>query len=168
MPINPQTISYLLSLCSICEDIQYKILMLIIGLNGTPSSLSITVISNNMKIYNTRIKYNGVFDQSLSCYCKDLSLFNYLTCLYPEYCKDPDDEADTDGEDEDDDDDYYEPYYYEPYDKTKPYLPDFLYDIRIANDLYCSVLNNDLLNEYKEATKVRLNKMIEEGKPYNI
>jgi hypothetical protein len=161
MSINPQTISYLLSLCPICEDIQYKILMLIIGLNGTPSSLSITVISNNMKIHNTRFKYRGVLDQSLSCYCRDLSLFNYLTCLYPEYCKDPDDEEAE--EEEDDDDDYYE-----PYDKTKPYLPDFLYDIRIANDLYCSVLDNDLLNEYKEATKVRLNKMIEEGKPYNI
>jgi hypothetical protein len=162
MPINPQTISYLLSLCPICEDIQYKILMLIIGLNGTPSSLSITLISKNMKIHNTRIKYNGVFDQSLSCYCRDLSLFNYLTALYPEYCKDVNDD-DTEDEDEEDNDDYYE-----PYDKTKPYLPDFLYDIRIAHDLYWSVLDNDLLNEYKEATKVRLNKMIEEDKPYNI
>jgi len=165
MPINPQTISYLLSLCPICEDIQYKILMLVIGMNGTPTSLSIKIISNKMKIYYTKIKHE-VLDQPLIRYCGDLSLFNYLTALYPEYCyqdEDVDEDVDEAPDEHVDADDYYN-----PYEKTKPYIPSFLYDILIANDLYSSIVDDDIVNEYKQATKVRLNKMIEEGKPYNI
>lgn len=38
MSINYQEIAVLLNLCPICPDIQYKILMLFIGINGTPTS----------------------------------------------------------------------------------------------------------------------------------
>ena len=38
MSIHPQEIAVLLNLCPICPDIQYKILMLILGINGTPTS----------------------------------------------------------------------------------------------------------------------------------
>ena len=38
MSIHPQEIAILLNLCPICPDIQYKILMLVIAMNGTPTS----------------------------------------------------------------------------------------------------------------------------------
>jgi hypothetical protein len=37
MSIHPQEIAILLNLCPICQDIQIKILMLVIGM-GTPTS----------------------------------------------------------------------------------------------------------------------------------
>jgi len=165
--INPQSISYLLSLCPICPDIQFKILMLIIGINGTPTSFIIKSKINRMKMYN-KIKNKYVAEQSLTSYCKDLSLFNYLNCYYPEYLKDSDDDQDQDQQHDD-----------------KPYLPDFLYEIQMAYTL-CSYYGegdtfsiqfisyygeediNRIMNEYKESKKISLNRMIEEGKPYNI
>lgn len=108
-------------------------------------------------MYNIKIEYQYTSEETLTCYCKDLSLFNYMNCVYPKYLKDSEDEEDE----------------YEPYDKTSPYLPDFLYEIQIAYDLYYSDDVEDeyiirIINEYKESKKIRLNKMIEEGKPYNI
>lgn len=171
--INPQTISYLLSLCPICPDIQFKIVMLFIGINGTPTSFIIKSKINRMKMYN-KIKNKYVAEQSLTSYCKDLSLFNYLNWYYPEYLKDSDEE-DQDEEDQDQD---------QPHD-DKIYLPDFLYEIQMAYTL-CSYYGegdtfsiqfisyygeediNRIMNEYKESKKISLNKMIEEGTPYNI
>ena len=114
-----------------------------------------------MKIYNKRMNREDVLDDQLIRYCGDLSLFNYLIALYPEYCNRDDDEDVNEVNDVNED-------YYDPYEKTKPYIPSFLYDILLANDLYYSIVDDKIVNEYKEATKVRLNKMIEEGKPYNI
>ncbi len=149
MSINPQTISHLLSLCPICPDIQFKILMLVIGVNGTPSLVAIKGEIDIMKMYYTTNKYPYILEQTLTCFHKDLSLFNYMNCVYPKYPEE------------------------EQYDKTSPYLPDFFYEIQIAYDLYYSDDEDDefinrVKNEYKELKKIKLNKMIEEGKLYNI
>lgn len=151
MSINPQTITDLLSLCPICPDIQFKILMLFIGLNGTPSLVAIKEEIDSMKMYNTRNKYQYILEQTLTCFHKDLSLFNYINCIYPKYSEEEDNE----------------------YDKTSPYLPDFFYELQIAYDLYYSDDDDDefinrVKNEYNESKKIKLNKMIEEGRPYNI
>ena len=148
MSINPQTISYLLSLCPICEDIQYKIFMLFIGLNGTPSFTPIKEEIYSMKMHYTRNKYQYILEETLTCFHKDLSLFNYMNCVYPKYPEE------------------------EQYD-TSPYLPDFFYELQIAYDLYYSDDSDDefinrVKNEYNESKKIKLNKMIEEGKLYNI
>lgn len=136
--------------------------MLFIGLNGTPSCFVIKATIYRMKMYNIKIEYQYTSEQTLTSYCKDLTLFNYMNCVYPKYLKDSEDEEDDLEADE-----------YEPYDKTSPYLPDFLYEIQIAYDLYYSDDVDDeyiirIINEYKESKKNRLNKMIKEGKPYNI
>ncbi len=65
MPIHPQEIAILLNLCPICQDIQYKILMLIIGLNGTPTS-------NLFKAPNIFTFYTQTYDKNKKC-------FNYST-----------------------------------------------------------------------------------------
>ena len=155
MSINPQTISHLLSLCPICEDIQYKILMLIIGQNGTPSFTAIKGKIDSMKMYYIKFQFQYASDQTLTYYSKDLSLFNYFNYLYPEYSRYADEEYDLQDE---------------PYEEDNPFLPDFLYEMQIAYTLYHYAQEgiNRIMNEYKEAKKIRLNKMIEEGRPYNI
>ena len=52
MPVLPNEFAILLNLCPICSDIQYKILMLIIGINGTPSSNEIKKKIQNINIYS--------------------------------------------------------------------------------------------------------------------
>jgi hypothetical protein len=71
-----------------------------------------------------------------------------MNCVYPKYPKE------------------------EQYD-TSPYLPDFFYELQLAYDLYYSDDSDDefinrVKNEYNESKKIKLNKMIEEGKLYNI
>ena len=82
----------------------------------------------------------------------DLSLFNYLSWGYPDYAEDPD-PADPNPE--------------------PIYLPEYLYDLIISYDLYYNNEEdddyiNEKMAELKAVTKIRLNRMIEEGKPYNI
>jgi hypothetical protein len=103
----------------------------------------------NMKKYHIKELYPK---RTLTSYCMDLSLFNYLSWGYPDYTEDP-----------------------EPI-----YLPEYLYDLIISYDLYYNNEEDDDYNhedddyinekmaELKAVTKIRLNRMIEEGKPYNI
>jgi len=131
--------------------------MLVIGLNGTPSAFIIKEEIYNLEEHCKKRKLD--FEYTLTSYCKDLSLFNYMKGFY---------ESDFEYEDETFDDiaEY----------NDDPYLPDFLYEIQIAYTLYTydAVEHEDedeinrITNEYKKAKKFRLNKMIEEGKPYNI
>jgi len=60
MSIHPEKISILLNLCPICSDIQYKILMSIIGMNGTPSSNEIKKQIQNIYVYSN--EYNCIND----------------------------------------------------------------------------------------------------------
>jgi hypothetical protein len=144
--VNPEQISNILSLCPICYDIQNKILMLYIGTRRTPIKTKI----DQMKKYHTKVIYP---ERTLTSYCMDLSLFNYLTWGYPEYAEDPD-PADPDA--------------------VPIYLPEYLYDLMISYDLYYHNKDeeddyiNEKMAELKAVTKIRLNRMIEEGKPYNI
>jgi hypothetical protein len=147
--VNPEQISNILSLCPICYDIQNKILILYIGTRETPIKTKI----DQMKKYHTKVIYP---ERTLTSYCKDLSLINYVSWVHPEY---------TEEEDEDPD--------------PQPiYLPEYLYDLMISFSLYSSDKNKKLdeYDEYttdhfvqlKAVTKIRLHRMIEEGKPYNI
>jgi len=55
-------------------------------------------------------------------------------------------------------------------DGPKQFLPDFLYEIQIAYTLYHHAQDglNKIKDEYNESKKIKLNKMIEEGRAYNI
>jgi hypothetical protein len=150
MPIHPQEIVILLNLCPICEDIQYKILMLVIGANGTPTS-------NLFKapIIFTSFAANKVFNytsrQSLkpSSYFRDLVLLNHIKLNY--YDDDEDEEYKENEENEEDDilNVSYENYY----------------EINMAYTLtYGDETGNecvDYMQKIKAITKIRLNKMIE-------
>jgi len=151
MSINPQTISHLLSLCPICPDIQFKILMLVIGLNGTPSLVAIKETIDNMKMYYIKFQFKYASEQTLTYVSRDLSLFKFMNLIYPSYS-------------------LYDNYEYEVNDGPKLFLPDFLYEMRIAFTLYHDAQEdiNMIMDEYNESKKIKLNKMIEEGKPYNI
>ena len=143
--LDPKHISNILALCPICYDIQNKILIFYICMRETPLK---TLIAN-MKKYHIKELYPK---RTLTSYCMDLSLFNYLSWGYPDYTEDP-----------------------EPI-----YLPEYLYDLIISYDLYYNNEEDDDYNhedddyinekmaELKAVTKIRLNRMIEEGKPYNI
>jgi len=79
MSIHPQEIAILLNLCPICQDIQFKILMLIIGINGTPTSnlfkapVIYTFYAGNKKCFNYSTN-----PLKPSAYFRDLvSLANY-------------------------------------------------------------------------------------------
>ncbi len=138
MTIHPEEIAVLLNLCPICPDIQYKILMLVIGMNGTPSSNSVKPTIIYMCKY-MRIKF-AYPEKTLTCYCTPLSLFNFMR-------------------------NYYEELGYDIYDNEteEVILPEFLYEIDIAYTLYHSDMKNQINNtniKLKESTKIRLNKMI--------
>lgn len=145
--VNPEQISNILSLCPICYDIQNKILMLYICMNETPLK---NLIANMKK--NKTIKY-AYPEKTLTSYCKDLSLFNHIMWVYPEYKSDEEDDPD------------------DPNPNPISYLPEFIYDFLIAYSLY-HFDEYDFINEKKSelnaVTKIRLNQMIEDGKPYNI
>ena len=141
--LDPKHISNILALCPICYDIQNKILIFYICMRETPLK---TLIAN-MKKYHIKELYPK---RTLTSYCMDLSLFNYLSWGYPDYAEDP---ADPNPE--------------------PIYLPEYLYDLIISYDLYYNNEEdddyiNEKMAELKAVTKIRLNRMIEEGKPYNI
>ncbi len=109
--------------------------MLVIGMNGTPTSNSVRPTIIYMRKY-MRIKF-AYPEKTLTCYCTHLSLFNF-------YC---------------------EKLGYDIYDNEteEVILPEFLYEIDIAYTLYHYDMKNQINNimiKLKEATKIRLNKMI--------
>ena len=149
MSINPQEIAILLNLCPICQDIQFKILMLIIGINGTPSSnlfkatIIYTFYAGNKKCFNYSSR-----TLKPSAYFRDLvELANRKFYYYPS----DDDEEYSDEEKEYSDDEQNIPNFsYETH-----------YETKIAYTLtYGDVEYIDYVVKLKELTKNRLNKMI--------
>ena len=142
MPIHPQEIEVLLNLCPICQDIQYKILILVICMNGTPTSnLVKPVIISMHKNMKRKLAYP---EKTLTSYSTCLSLFNFMTGYYQDLGYDMYDEKDQNGIDAE-------------------ILPEFLYELNIAYTLYYEFQEdeiNEIITDLKAATKIRLNKMI--------
>lgn len=140
MHIHPEEIIIILNLCPICEDIQYKILMLVIGLNGTPTSnlfkapVIFTFFAAN-KVFN----YTSRQSLKPSSYFRDLVLLNHIKSNY----------YDDDEHEEDEEDD----------------ILNVSYEINMAYTLtYGDETGNeyvDYMQKIKAITKIRLNKMIE-------
>jgi hypothetical protein len=144
MPIHPQEIFLLLNRCPICEDIQLKIFMLVIGINGTPTS-NLFKAPTIFTFYTT----NRVFNYSTtplkpSAYFRDLVLlanYKFMHC----------DDDEEDGEEEE---------------EENPNLScETGYELNMA---YTLTYGDEMGNEYidymvklKEITKNRLNKLIE-------
>ncbi len=149
MSINPQEIAILLNLCPICPDIQYKILMLIIGMSGTPTSnlfkapIIFTFYAGNKKCFNYSSR-----PLKPSAYFRDLVLLaNYKFS----YCSSDEDEEYSDEDKE--------------YSDEGENIPNFSYEahyeIKIAYTLtYGDVEYVDYVIKLKEIIKNRLNKMI--------
>jgi hypothetical protein len=149
MSIHPQEVAILLNLCPICQDIQFKILMLVIGINGTPTSNLFkapgiyTFYAGNKKCFN----YSAT-PLKPSAYFRDLVLLaNYK--FY--YCPSDGDEEYSDEEKEYSDDEQNIPNFsYEAH-----------YETKIAYTLtYGDVEYIDYVVKLKAITKNRLNKMI--------
>ena len=147
MLIHPEEIAILLILCPICEDIQFKILMLIIGMNGTPTSN----LFKAQTIFTFYAK-NKIFNYSTtplkpSAYFRDLVLL-YNRKYY--YC-------DSDDDQEESDDDYDEEnipnYSYEAY-----YETNMAYILTYGDTSSYGYV--DYMEKIKEITKNRLNIMI--------
>jgi len=102
MSILFQEFAILLNLCPICPDIQYKILMLIIGINGTPSSneikkeikkqiQNVNIYSNDYicvndfkTLWRTKIYLNCTIFDNLNATCSYELIIAYLTTGYYE------------------------------------------------------------------------------------
>lgn len=147
MSIHPQEIAVLLNLCPICPDIQYKILMLILGINGTPTSnlfkapkifTFYTETFNKKKIKKKFIYSNTPLKPS--AYFRDL---NILANIKFNFC-----------------------YSDEESDDEEEFVPNFSYETNYElNIAYTLTYGGDLstinyIEKIKEITKNRLNKMI--------
>ena len=148
MSIHPQEIAILLNLCPICQDIQFKILMLIIGMTGTPTSnlfkapTIFTFYAGNKKCFNY-----STTPLKPSAYFRDLVL---LANLKFSYCPSDEEEEHSDEEETNDEEDDNPNYSYEAH-----------YEIKIAYTLtYGDAGYMDYVIKLKEITKNRLNKMI--------
>jgi muramoyltetrapeptide carboxypeptidase LdcA involved in peptidoglycan recycling len=142
MSIHPQEIAVLLNLTPICYDIQNKILMLIIGINGTPTSNLIKPIIISMQ-KNKKI-YIGYSEKTLTSYCTCLSLFNFMKNYYEELGYDIYNNEDQNAIDEE-------------------ILPEFIHEFDLAYTLYYENQENEIneiMIRLKAVTKMRLNKMI--------
>jgi hypothetical protein len=145
MSINPQDIAILLNLCPICPDIQYKILMLVISLVGTPCSnlfkapIIFTFYAKNKKCFN--YSSNPL---KPSAYFRDL----VLLANYKFSHRSSDDEEEY-SDDEDEEQEIFD------------YSHEAHYETKIAYTLtYGDVEYIDYVIKLKEITKIRLNKMI--------
>ena len=149
MSIHPQEIAVLLNLCPICPDIQYKILMLLIGMNGTPTS-------NLFKAPNIFTFYTETYDKNKkkfsysttplkpSAYFRDLVLLaNYKFA----YCS-SDEEKEYSDEEEEIEDLSYEAYY----------ETNMAYILTYGNTSSYGYV--DYMEKIKTITKNKLNKMI--------
>jgi hypothetical protein len=137
MSIHPQEISVLLNLCPICPDIQYKILMLLIGINGTPTS-NLFKAQNIFTFYAANKKCFNYSTTPLkpSAYFRDL---NILANIRFNYCY------------SDEEEEIIPNYSYET-----DYEIKIAYTLTYGGDL--STIN--YIEKLKEITKIRLNKMI--------
>ena len=147
MSINPQEIAILLNLCPICPDIQYKILMLIIGMTGTPTS-NLFKAPTIFTFYASKKKFNySTTPLKPSAYFRDLVLLaNYK--FY--YCYSSDEEYSDEEREYSDEGENIPNFSYETH-----------YETKIAYTLtYGDVEYIDYVIKLKEITKNRLNKMI--------
>jgi hypothetical protein len=147
MSIHPQEIAVLLNLCPICPDIQYKILMLIVGINGTPTSNLFKAPKIFTFYTETYDKNRKKFEYSTtplkpSAYFRDL---NILANIKFNYCY-SDEEREYSDEEEEIEDLSYE----------TQYEINIAYTLTYGGDL--STIN--YIEKLKEITKIRLNKMI--------
>ena len=150
MSINPQEIALLLNLCPICPDIQYKILMLVIGINGTPTSnlfKAPNIFTFYTETYNKNKKRFNYSTTPLkpSAYFRDL---NILANIKFNYCY-----SDEESNDEEEINDA---------EHIQNFSDETNYELRIA---YTLTYGGDLstinyIEKIKEITKNRLNKMI--------
>lgn len=145
MSIHPQEIAILLNLCPICQDIQYKILMLIIGTptsNLFKASTIFTFYAGNKKKFNY-----STTPLKPSAYFRDL----VLLANYKFSHRSSDDEEEYSDEEENEEDEGNIPNF--------SYEAD--YETKIAYTLtYGDVEYIDYVIKLKEITKNRLNKMI--------
>jgi hypothetical protein len=157
MSIHPQEIAILLNLCPICEDIQLKILMLVIGMNGTPTS-------NLFKapIIFTFFAANKVFNYTSRRSLKPSSYFRDLVMLHNlkfNYWDDDDEDGEDDGEEEAGEEDILHVSYEIDYEINMAYT--LTYGDETGNECV------DYMQKIKAITKKRLNKMIETEPPSN-
>jgi hypothetical protein len=153
MSIHPQEIAIILNLCPICPDIQYKILMLLIGMNGTPTSNLFKAPTIFTFFARNKIKFNYSTRPLMpSAYFRDLVLL-YNRKYY--YCY-SDEEQETNDEEEQETNDEEEEIFDYSYETS--------YELKMA---YTLTYGDTSANEYidymvklKEITKNRLNKMI--------
>ena len=145
MSIHPQEIAVLLSLCPICPDIQYKILMLIIGINGTPTS-NLFKAPNIFTFYAANKKCFNYSTTPLkpSAYFRDLNL---LANIKFHYCY-SDEEREYSDEEEEIEDLSYEAYY----------ETNMAYILTYGDTSSYGYV--DYMEKIKAITKIRLNKMI--------
>ena len=148
--LTPQQIEGLLAPLPICYDIQYKILMMSIGLNGTPSSKVARKLCDQVILHRSRPRFNYFTykENTLTSFCIELSLFNYMKHVYEE-------EAGDGGDVYDIPDDYL--------------FNEFVYDLCIAYEHYRKDDNSPEFfarrgEDLAKVVKRRLQKMIE-GEP---
>lgn len=141
MPIHPQEIILLLNLCPICEDIQLKIFMLVIGINGTPTShlfkaptLFTFYATNKVFHYSTR-------PLKPSAYFRDLVLLSHHKLMY------------CDDDEEEEEEEIFDYSYETGYEINMAYT--LTYGDGTANEYI------DYMIKLKAITKNRLTKMIE-------
>lgn len=141
MSIHPQEIAVLLNLCPICPDIQYKILMLILGINGTPTSnlfKAPKIFTFYTETFNKKkIKKKFIYSTTPlkpSAYFRDL---NILANIKFNFCY---------SDEESDDEEEFVP----------NYELNIAYTLTYGGDL--STIN--YIEKLKEITKNKLNKMI--------
>jgi hypothetical protein len=156
MSINPQEIALLLNLCPICPDIQYKILMLVIGINGTPTSnlfKAPNIFTFYTETYNKNKKRFNYSTTPLkpSAYFRDLNILANIKFNYCYSDEESNDEEEINDEEESSDAEHIQNFS----DETN-------YELRIA---YTLTYGGDLstinyIEKIKEITKNRLNKMI--------
>ena len=149
MSIHPQEIAVLLNLCPICSDIQYKILMLILGMNGTPTSNLFKAAKIFTFYTETYDKNKKKFEYSTtplkpSAYFRDLIALANIKFIY---CYSDKEEED---EEEDDEEDILNSSH------ETQYEINIAYTLTYGGDL--STLN--YIEKLKEITKIRLNRMI--------
>ncbi len=152
MSIHPQEIALLLNLCPICPDIQYKILMLLIGINGTPTSnlfKAPNIFTFYTETYNKNKKKFNYSTTPLkpSAYFRDL---NILANIKFNYCY-SDEESNDEEEEEEEEEEHIQNFSYET-----NYELNIAYTLTYGGDL--STIN--YIEKIKEITKNRLNKMI--------
>lgn len=144
MSIHPQEIAILLNLCPICPDIQLKILMLVIGMNGTPTS-NLFKAPIIFTFFGANKVFNYTSRQSLkpSSYFRDLVLLHNIKRNY----------YDDDEDEEDEEDDILNVSYEIGYEINMAYT--LTYGDETGNEYV------DYMQKIKAITKNRLNKMIE-------